>query len=211
MASYRGHLAFSTGLGAAYAAFGSWQLGLDWGPACLAGGLTALGGLLPDLDSDSSVPVRELFGLAAAAAPFLLFARIRALTANREQTLVVLACVYLLVRYVGAALFKRLTVHRGMFHSLPGMVITGLIVYLLYHDPDQRLRIYLAVGAALGFLSHLVLDEMCDVDFLGRRPHLGRFAGSPLKLASRSWPATAFAYLLLAVLAFLALLEQQER
>jgi membrane-bound metal-dependent hydrolase YbcI (DUF457 family) len=207
MASYRGHLAFSTTLGAAYAAFGWWHLGLDWGPACLAGGMTALGGLLPDLDSDSSVPVRELFSLAAAVTPFLLFARVRALTANREQTLVILAGLYLLIRYVVSELFKRMTAHRGMFHSLPGMVITGLAVYLLYHDPDQRVRVYLAFGTALGFLSHLVLDELCDVDFLGRRPHLGRFAGNPLKLASRSWSATASAYLVLAALGFLTLMD----
>src|SRR5947208_12653748 len=66
MASYRGHLAFSTVLGAAYGAGAIWQFQIPWAPAALGGGLTALGGLLPDLDSDSGVPVRELFGLAAA-------------------------------------------------------------------------------------------------------------------------------------------------
>src|SRR5262245_59862787 len=53
-------------LGAAYGSVGSLVLGLDWGPVFLGAGLSALGGLLPDLDSDSGVPVCELFGLAAA-------------------------------------------------------------------------------------------------------------------------------------------------
>jgi hypothetical protein len=207
MASYRGHLAFSGVLGTAYGAVGALYLGMDWGPSFLGAGLTALGGLLPDLDSDSSVPLRELFGLAAAAAPFLLFERFKAAGFNQEQTLVLLGGVYLLVRYGLAAVFKRFTVHRGMFHSIPGMVITGLAVYLLYHSPDRRLRIYLAVGTALGFLSHLVLDELYGVDFLGLRPRLHKLAGSPLKLFSRSWLATGVAYLLLGALVFLALLE----
>src|SRR5205823_13701277 len=66
MASYVGHLTFSSMLGAAAGGFAAWQLHLDWGPVFLGAGLTTLGGLLPDLDSDSGVPVREVFGLAAA-------------------------------------------------------------------------------------------------------------------------------------------------
>ena len=68
MASYLGHLTFSTALGAGWGCAGALYLGMDWGPVFLGAGLTALGGLLPDLDSDSGVPVRELFGVGAAAA-----------------------------------------------------------------------------------------------------------------------------------------------
>jgi membrane-bound metal-dependent hydrolase YbcI (DUF457 family) len=207
MASYKGHLAFSTMLGAGVGAFGAMHLGLDWGPVGLGVGLTALGGLLPDLDSDSSVPVRELFGLAAVATPFLLYARVARAGLNAEQTLVMLGGLYLLIRYGASTVFKRLTAHRGMFHSLPAMLIAGLAVYLIYHNPDQRVRAYLGAGTALGFLSHLVLDELCDVDFLGRKPHLSRFAGNPLKLASRSLPATAITYLVLAALIFLTVVD----
>jgi hypothetical protein len=206
MASYQGHLAFASVLGAAYGAAGVWY-DLDWGPVFLAAGLTTLGGLLPDLDSDSGVPVRELFGLAAAATPFLLYGRLQAAGLNTEQTLVVLAALYLLIRYGVSEIFKKLTVHRGMFHSIPGMLITGLIVFLLYHSPNVNLRLYLAGGTMLGFLSHLVLDELYAVDFMGLRPRLNRFAGSALKLYSPSWRATAIAYMTLLALAFLALLD----
>ena len=64
-------LAFSSALGATYGGVAVWHLDLDWGPAVLGAAVTAVGGLLPDLDSDSGVPVRELFALAAAAAPFI--------------------------------------------------------------------------------------------------------------------------------------------
>src|SRR5258707_15638361 len=116
MASYKGHLTVSTALGIAYGAAGYWHLNLDWGSACLGAGLTALGGLLPDLDSDSSVPVRELFGLAAAVTPFLLVRRVMNQGYSMEQTLVILCGVYLLIRYGARALLGKLTVHRGMFH-----------------------------------------------------------------------------------------------
>jgi hypothetical protein len=207
MASYQGHLAFSSLLGAAYGSVAVWQWQMDWGPVLLGAGLTALGGLLPDLDSDSSVPVRELFGLAAAATPFLLVRRVMNQGFSMEQTLVILSGVYLLIRYGARALLGRLTVHRGMFHSIPAMLIAGLVVLLVYHSPQALVRFYLAGGIMLGFLSHLVLDELCAVDLLGAKLHLKKHAGSPLKFLSASWPATLVTYGLLVWLAYLVHLE----
>ena len=113
MASYKGHLTFSTALGAAYGAAGLFGLGYDWGVAGLAGGLTAVGGLLPDLDSDSGVPVREMFGLAAALTPFLLYNRLLAdprFDQHHEQIIVALAVLYLFIRY---GLSNVLQAHHG--------------------------------------------------------------------------------------------------
>jgi hypothetical protein len=206
MASYVGHLTFASALGVGYGAAGVGLLHLeDWGPLCLGWGLTVIGGLLPDLDSDSSVPVRELFSLLAAVTPILLYEQIRdghGLTT--EQTFVVLGAVYLGVRYGLARLFKSLTVHRGMFHSIPAMLIAGLAVFLANRTGSQTDRLYLAGAATLGYLSHLVLDELYAVNFIGRPVRFNRFAGSALKLASRSLPATVCTYAVLAVLAWLA-------
>jgi hypothetical protein len=207
MASYRGHLTFSAALGVAYGGLALWRGGFDWGIALLAVGLTTLGGLLPDLDSDSGVPVRELFGLAAAVTPFLLYKHLLD-HLTTEQTLVVLAAVYLFIRYVLSRIFKRWTVHRGMFHSLPALLIAGLVFYLGYHTSAPKLmRLYLAGGVMLGFLSHLVLDEIYSVDFMGLHVKLNRYAGSALKLTSKSWPATAATYAILALLGYLAWLD----
>src|SRR5258708_1216137 len=100
MASYRGHLAFSSALGVAYGAVGYCYLHLDWAAACLGAGMTALGGLLPDLDSDSGVPIRELFGLLATITPLFLVSRLQSKGLTGEQTLVVLAGSYLFIRYL---------------------------------------------------------------------------------------------------------------
>jgi membrane-bound metal-dependent hydrolase YbcI (DUF457 family) len=206
MASYQGHLMFSSALGAAYGSAGVWALGLDWGPAFLGAGVTTLGGLLPDLDSDSGVPVRELFGLAAAVTPLLLLERLR-LHFTGEETLVLLAAIYLGIRYGAAAVFKRATVHRGMFHSIPALLITGLAVYLFFHSDREMLRWYVAGGTMVGFLSHLVLDELYSVDFTGARLRLNKYAGSALKFWSRSVPATLGTYLVLAGLVGLVFMQ----
>ncbi len=205
MASYRGHLMFSSLLGTAYGGFAAWYWNLDWGPAVLGGALTTAGGLLPDLDSQSGVPVRELFGTAATVLPLLLFPRLRQEGFTAEQTLALMVLVYVLVRYGLSALFKRWTVHRGMFHSIPALLIAGLGMFLLYHSSEVLVRLYLAGGVALGFLSHLVLDEMCSVDFNGIQVSLNQFAGSALKLTSKSYLATGFTYLLLGGLIYLAM------
>jgi membrane-bound metal-dependent hydrolase YbcI (DUF457 family) len=205
MASYRGHLMLSAPLGAGYGALALLRPEFDWGPIFLGAGLTTLGGLLPDLDSDSGVPVRELFGITAAATAVLLYHPLRDhVGLPLEQALVFMSVAYFLVRYAVADVFRRWTVHRGMFHSIPAMLIAGLLVYLAYPSRDIVLRLYLAGGVMTGFLSHLILDELCSVDFMGIRIKLNKYAGSALKFGSPSWPATLTAYVLLIGLCYVA-------
>ena len=204
MASYRGHLMLSAPRGVAYGGIAFMRPEFDWGPIVLGAGLTTVGGLLPDLDSDSGVPVRELFGLLAAAAVAVLFHPLRERGLALEQALALMAIAYLLIRYAVADIFRRITVHRGMFHSLPAMLIAGLVVYHIYPSTDTFLRLYLAGGVMIGFLSHLVLDELCSVDFMGLTLRLNKFAGSALKFFSPSYPATIATYAILLVLGFFA-------
>jgi hypothetical protein len=201
MANFQGHITVSTCLGVAYGVAGSYYWHLGWGPVFVGAGLTTLGGLLPDLDSDSGVPVRELFNLAGALIPVLLLPRLHASQLAPDQMAVILAGIYLVVRFGLSHLFKRMTVHRGMFHSVPAMLIAGLSVFLLYHNTNVFLRAYMAGGTMLGFLSHLALDELFAVDFMGLTPRLNKFAGSALKLWSASWSASVITYLILIALA----------
>jgi hypothetical protein len=204
MASYRGHLMLAAPLGAAYGGLALLRPDFDWGPVCLGAGLATVGGLLPDLDSDSGVPVRELFGITAAAVAILMFQPLREQGVPLEHALVFMGAAYFFVRYVLSWAFKRWTVHRGMFHSIPALCIAGLLVYLSYPSPNGFLKLYLGGAVMVGFLSHLVLDELCAVDFMGVKIHFNKFAGSALKFGSPSWPATIGCYVLLGLLGFLA-------
>lgn len=207
MASYRGHLAFASTLAAGYGALGVLQWDFDWGDAALGAGLCTVGGLLPDLDSDSSVPTRELFGIAAAVGALLAYARLRH-GLNHEEAILTAGLIYVFIRYVVARVFKWLTVHRGMFHSLPAMCIAGLGIYMLQPGRDPAQRDYFAGGMMLGFLSHLVLDEIYAIDITGARVKLNKFAGSAVKLWSKSLIANLTCYALLAGMVFLAVGEE---
>jgi membrane-bound metal-dependent hydrolase YbcI (DUF457 family) len=123
---------------------------------------------------------------------------------DAEQTLVALGGCYLLIRYVVRYLFRRMTVHRGMFHSIPAMLIAGLAVYLLHHGPSPLHRVYLAGGAMLGFFSHLLLDEIYSVNFMGLHFKLNKYAGSALKFFSPSVYATVMTYMVLGGMGYLA-------
>jgi membrane-bound metal-dependent hydrolase YbcI (DUF457 family) len=207
MASFRGHLAFSSSLGAVLGGLAYWQLNFDWGTSVLTAGLTAVGGMMPDLDSDSGVPVREMFGLASVFGPLLLLSRLLKTSLLPEEIFVVLGVLYLAIRYGLSYLFKKMTVHRGMFHSIPAMIIAGLLTFLIYHNPNIAPRILLSVGVMVGFTSHLLLDELCSVDFRGLTPSLNQFAGSALKFRSPSKWATGFTYLVLLALSGLVYME----
>lgn len=198
------HITVSGATGIVYGGLAVQPVGFTTEAGILAAGLTTVGGMLPDLDSDSGVPIREMFGLAAAVVPLMLVPRLMHMDVSREGILATLLFGYVFIRYGVSSVFRRLSVHRGMFHSLPGMVIAGLLVYLMYHSPDRSIRFLLAGGVMLGFLSHLILDEIYSVDWRGIRPKLKSSAGSAVKFMSPSAPATAFCYLLLGGLSYLA-------
>lgn len=209
MASYRGHLMLSIPLGAAYGFGAHYFLGVDWVSAALGGMLCGVSGLLPDLDSDSGMPVRIMFGLLGVICPLLMLPRLLAMQLPLQKVLFLLVGCHLLVRYGGAFLMRRTSVHRGMYHSIPAMLIAGLAVFLMYHHSQVEVRAFLAAGAMVGFLSHLVLDELCSVDFSGMKIKLNKFAGSAVKFASPSWTATLATYAILAGLAWTAAMEFQ--
>jgi membrane-bound metal-dependent hydrolase YbcI (DUF457 family) len=207
MAAFRQHVAFSSLLGVGYAA-GAVYLGQERTQAALAGVLCGFSGMLPDLDSDSGRPARELFGVLAAVVPLLLLHRLQAAGLTPEGVILAIIALYLAIRFGAAWLFHRLTVHRGMFHSLPAALIAAEITFLCYNSPQPGGRLVLAGGVFLGFLSHLLLDEIYGVNLLGRRYRQAKPLGGPLKLFSQHIPATLLTWLVLAGLSYLVAVDQ---
>jgi membrane-bound metal-dependent hydrolase YbcI (DUF457 family) len=211
MAGFRTHIAVSTACGVAAGLTAALPLKHAPETAFLVGTLTAVGGMLPDLDSDTGVPVRELTALGASVVPLLMYTRIKESGLSHEGVLAVLVLAYLIIRYGVIHLFKYVSVHRGMFHSIPAMLIAGLSVYLAYDctASQQSVRYVLAGGVMLGFLSHLILDEIWSVGFDGVLPKLKSSAGSAIKLFSSSVWGTSVCYGLLGALALLAYKDYQ--
>ena len=202
MADFKTHVTTSSLLGIAYGT-AAYHLG-DYTPvqATLAGILTGVGGMLPDVDSQSGRPVREIFGLFAALAPVVLMERLVQWAGDAEGGMLLGVLIYVAIRYGGAILLSLLTVHRGMYHSIPALLISAELTYLAYGHPSVNVRLLMAGGVGLGFLSHLLLDEIYSVTWNGLAPKLKASAGSAMKLFSQSWPATFFAYSLLFVFSY---------
>ncbi len=194
MADYKTHLTVSTGLGIAYGTWGYASCGLSFEHCAIAAGLCSVSGMLPDLDSDSSVPQREMLSIIALLSPVLMLSRFHALEMSPEQVVFASGFVYLFVRFVIGSIFQKYTKHRGMWHSIPAALIAGLATYLLCHCNDFEIRIFKAWAVVIGFVSHLVLDEIYAVNWAGKRIKVKSSFGSALKLVSSSPGANLLTY-----------------
>lgn len=205
MANFATHL-YGGALVSSVASLGLYSSGLA-GPeqtqTCFFLGVA--GGLLPDIDSGASKPVRGAFTLLAIslafATAFALVGRLPLL----DLTLV-WGGTFLLVRYLVLEAFARLTVHRGAWHSCLAVVLVGLVsANAAHHGLGMSAGESWAAGGfvALGYLTHLCLDELASVDLLNHR--VRRSFGTALKPFSLAAPRASLAMLVsVLVLAYLA-------
>ena len=210
MANYREHITVSTLLGIGYGAGAFVGFGFTPVQGMLSACLTGLAGMLPDLDSDNGRPVREMFGLLGAVAPLLLVNRVIAflgLPGDPEVVMLVIVFLYVAIKYGGAEFIRRVSVHRGMFHSLPALLISAEAVYLAYPGPRPAVRALMAGGVALGFLSHLLLDELYSVHLKDSKLQLKKSSGTALKWSGEKLLANVVAYTLMTTLTYAVLYE----
>jgi membrane-bound metal-dependent hydrolase YbcI (DUF457 family) len=172
--------------------------------------LGVVGGLLPDIDSDNSVSVRLLFTFIATVISFLVMFKQQA-----DNTLIELFLVWVgsfaFIKFFLFSLFTKVTVHRGIIHSIPASVlfgfITTILLYRIFHFND-----FVAWMAGLfvfgGCISHLLLDELYSLNLAGSGPK--KSAGTAFKFGSTGdFKSTAFIYLIIALL-FVATPEHKQ-
>ncbi len=181
MAGYKTHITVSGLLGVAYGSASVFLFNFSLVQAAIAASLTWVAGMLPDLDSETGRPIQELSGVTAALAPLLLMQHIHALGVHGDRAMLFALITYGAVRYGGSFLLAKITVHRGMFHSIPALFIAAEITFLTYHTDDFRVRVLMAVGVGVGFLSHLILDELYSVQWDGAKVRLAKSSGTALK------------------------------
>ncbi len=193
MSDFKTHITTSTVLGVAYGVAGRYVFDLPFDSCLLAGGLCSIAGMLPDLDSDSGIPARETLSFVSMLVPMMLIQRIGELNFTPEQLVLIGAIVYFLVRFGVGSLFRRFTVHRGMWHSVPAALIAGIVAFLLC-DCEIYIRFYKAWAVILGFMSHLILDELNSVDLNGHRIRVKKSFGSAVKFSGDKPFANIVAY-----------------
>jgi membrane-bound metal-dependent hydrolase YbcI (DUF457 family) len=210
MAAYREHISVSSLLGIVVGGGSYFALGFTPIQGALVGWLTAMGGMLPDLDSETGRPVREMFGLVAAIAPLALVGRVLGwlgLQGTPEMVMLLIVVMYLAIKYGGQMLVGSVSVHRGMFHSIPAMIIAAELTYLVYPHDSPKVKLLMGTGVAIGFFSHLLLDEMYSVQWSGVRIKLKKSAGSAIKMFGRMFVPNVVTYSLLAVLSWAVLVD----
>ncbi|MDQ7002905.1 MAG: metal-dependent hydrolase [Ghiorsea sp.] len=160
--------------------------------------LGSVAGMLPDIDSNYSIPARWIFRLltltVVVSVAFYGYERLPYL-----HLAAWMAGVFLMMRYIIIRLLMSMTVHRGLFHSVPTAGLFGISTYYLgtYSLLWTPYFSWLAGGFVTGgYLLHLMLDEAYSVDLQGRT--LKKSFGSALTFVSRkSWRAYVFLYILL--------------
>src|SRR5215475_10396595 len=143
-----------------------------------------IGGVLPDIDSDHTIPVQILFSFLSVALAFMsVFSK--ADTYSLVELSVLWILVHLFVRHVLYRIFAKFTVHRGIFHSqlavLFFLLASAAIAYHLFGLGTVSAWL-LGCFVALGYVIHLVLDEIYSVDITGAR--IKKSFGTALKFAS---------------------------
>ena len=154
-----------------------------------------LGGILPDIDANHSIPGRMLFSFFAMVLAFLtLFSR--AHVYSIVELSILWMVTYVVVRYIIFQMFAKLTVHRGIFHSILAAIffcfITTNIVYYLFSLNTLNAWVS-GLFVFIGYMIHLILDEIYSVDLIGTK--IKKSFGTALKIISRNMKATSLLFL----------------
>jgi len=153
------------------------------GGAAVLWAASCVGGVLPDIDLGTSLATKNIFvGLGVIAA---LAVATGWSGPNIFEIWAACVVAYLGVRYVLKSGLNRVVEHRGVVHSVLCGVLMWFIVTSVLSLIDFG-SIYAWVTGSfvfLGFLLHLILDEVYSVDIVGFR--VKKSFGSALKLVDR--------------------------
>lgn len=147
---------------------------------CFAAG--CLGGLLPDVDSDTSVFTRVGFNVFSIVFAFLVVF-VYAGSYSLVELALLWTAAFLVFKYLGFLVFTKLTSHRGVFHSVPmGVVFAFMATSITHHvfAASPKLSWLAGLSVFLGCCFHLLADEFSSLNLLGTQ--VRRSLGSAFKL-----------------------------
>ena len=199
MAEFKTHLAGGIISGAGFSAAGLLTSSLTVTQAGAVFTIGAFAGLLPDLDSDTGKPLTFLFQLISVITPCIFFFTAAKYGGNSPEFLICYFTLsYLFINYIVCSLIKKMTVHRGMMHSIPFALLCGGAGYLLFSKSGGQIALIGGAAALFGCLLHLILDELNSFKLkYGFIPLLKKSSGTALKFKSSSFSTTLFMYTIL--------------
>jgi membrane-bound metal-dependent hydrolase YbcI (DUF457 family) len=148
--------------------------------ALLSAGLCSAAGMLPDIDSDTSKSFQECIYLAAGLGAVMLVQRLRNFGLAPDTVILGGAAMFFFIRFGVGWFIKRVTSHRGMIHSIPAAVLAGQLLFFVATGTIEE-RLLKAISLTIGYLSHLILDEIYSIDSTGMQFRLKKSFGTALK------------------------------
>jgi len=130
-----------------------------------------LGGLLPDVDSAHSTSIKVGFNVLSLLLTIMMIF-VKSSTYSIVEMFIMAALVFSAIRYGLLELFRKISKHRGMFHSVPVALIWGVVVAILMHfffGLNSLISWVYGFMVTFGYLVHLTLDETYSVDLGNRR------------------------------------------
>jgi len=150
--------------------------------ALMAFAFGTVGSLLPDIDSNRSKAIELAFTLFAMLSTVLMiFVQVNRYSLIEMFIMAIL--LFALLRFGMIEVLRKISIHRGMFHSIPAGIIWGLgTVILVKHIfyIDNFIAWIYGIMVTFGYLVHLTLDEIYSVDLKNRR--IKRSFGTAMKL-----------------------------
>jgi hypothetical protein len=152
-----------------------------------------LGSVLPDIDLKDSRPSRAMF---AGLAIFFSFAVL--FNAATKLSIAELWILWLgtlvAVRYGLHAIFHRISVHRGIWHSILAAVFSAVATAIVFHHllgKPEGVSWLAGAFMFIGYITHLTLDEIYSVDVMDTR--IKSSFGTALKFFDRRHVGASFA------------------
>ena len=183
MANFKVHIGVATGCSIVVTVIGVGLQFIDIQHAPWLIFLGIVGGMLPDVDAVNSRPVRLLYSILAMLSAATVLSIFKKYYVQSYQLLLLGVFVYCLTRYLVLVFIRKFTVHRGIFHSILALCFFSFAIICVIYYFLQQNPIYAwlnGVFLGLGFLVHLILDEMYSVDLANRR--IKKSFGTALKL-----------------------------
>ena len=176
------------------------QVGLvDSKDAMLLVLMGTIGGILPDIDLQYSHPSRIIFSLLGIITSFLWILSAENTLSITELWAIGIS-IYLLIRYGLWRVFSMYTKHRGAIHSvIAGFLSMQVATVISFHfyDKDDFTSWLIGFMVFIGFMIHLLLDELYSVDFMNRR--IKRSFGTALKIVDTRYAYTSSLIIVLCI------------
>ncbi len=149
--------------------------------AVIAFSIGTLGGLLPDVDSSRSTAIKVGFNVLSLLMTIMIIF-VKSSTYSLIEMLIVASLVFMGIRYALLEFFRKISKHRGMFHSIPVALLWGLVVAIVsqwFFDLNSLVSWVYGFMITFGYFVHLILDEIYSVDLGNRR--MKKSSGTALK------------------------------